>query len=82
MYYCYYFDYFIWIFYEGNDFYDLVNEQKKTELMPNTFKKENNVNMSEKEKLLFDLIGKDFLIGSKTHQSRVKIIEIPKISVK
>ena len=23
------FDYFIWIFYEGNDFYDLVNEQKK-----------------------------------------------------
>ena len=38
------FDYFIWIFYEGNDFEDLVSEQKKIKQNPNAFEKEQLIN--------------------------------------
>ena len=55
------FDYFIWIFYEGNDFEDLKIKQRKTEELLKASKKKKIKNEPEKEKLIKNLMGKDLL---------------------
>ena len=67
------FDYFIWIFYEGNDFDDLIFEKKKEGLLPNTLlnkekyltKVETIEDISPKDKLIWDLMGERLLKSKK-----------------